>query len=74
MEAFIDTFSTNELLARTFIEANPVTEYLPKEYIENAAIKTGTEISVFVLGFGTLGQEVYRQSVLNNQLVTFDGE
>lgn len=74
MEAFIDTFSTSELLARTFIEANPVTKYLPKEYIENAAIKTGTEISVFVLGFGTLGQEIYRQSVLNNQLVTFDGE
>ena len=74
MEAFIDTFSTSELLARTFTHANPVTGYLPKEYIENAAIKTGTEISVFVLGFGTLGQEVYRQSVLNNQLVTFDGE
>ena len=74
MEAFIDTFSTSELLARTFTHANPVTKYLPKEYIEDAAIKTGTEISVFVLGFGTLGQEVYRQSVLNNQLVTFDGE
>ena len=74
MEAFVDTFSTSELLARTFIEANPVTKHLPKEYIEDAAIKTGTEISVFVLGFGTLGQEVYRQSVLNNQLVTFDGE
>ena len=74
VEAFIDTFSTSELLARTFTHANPVTKYLPKEYIEDAAIKQGTEISVFVLGFGTLGQEVYRQSVLNNQLVTFDGE
>ena len=74
MEEYIDTFSTNELLARTFTHANPVTGYLPKEYIEDAAIKQGTEISVFVLGFGTLGQEVYRQSVLNNQLVTFDGE
>lgn len=74
MEAFIDTFSTSELIARTFTHANPVTKYLPKEYIEDAAIKTGTEISVFVLGFGALGQEVYRQSVLNNQLVTFDGE
>ena len=74
MEAFIDPFSTSELLARTFTHANPVTKHLPKEYIEDAAIKTGTEISVFVLGFGTLGQEVYRQSVLNNQLVTFDGE
>ena len=74
MEAFIDTFSTNELLARIFIEANPITKYLPKEYIKEAAIKQGTEISVFVLGFGKLGRELYRQSILNNQLVTFDGE
>ena len=74
METYIDTFSTDELLARTFTEENPVTKYLPKEYIENAAIKQGTEISVFMLGFGKLGRELYRQSVLNNQLVTFDGE
>ena len=74
MEAYIGTFSTNELLARTFIEENPVTKYLPKECIADAAIKKDTEINVFILGFGKLGQEQYRQSVLNNQLVTFDSE
>lgn len=74
MEAVIDTFSTNELLARTFCEEHPVTQYLPKECIENAAVKQGTEINVFLLGYGKLGRELYRQSVLNNQLVTFDGQ
>ncbi len=74
MEAFIDTFSISELLARTFIEEKPITKYLPGSYIEDSAIKNGTEINVFILGFGKLGQELYRQSVLNNQLVTFDGE
>ncbi|MBE6903018.1 MAG: hypothetical protein E7480_00215 [Ruminococcaceae bacterium] len=74
MEAYIDTFSINELVARTFTEENPVTKYLPDIYIEDAAIKQGTQINVFILGFGKLGQELYRQSVLNNQLVTFDGE
>ena len=74
MEAFIDTFSTSELLARTFIEEHPITKHLPGSYIQDAAIKNGTEIHVFMLGFGKLGQELYRQSILNNQLVTFDGE
>jgi len=49
------------------------TKYLPKEYMENAAIKRDTEINLFILGFGKLGRELYRQSVLNNQLVTYDG-
>ena len=74
MEAYIDTFSTDELLARTFIEENPITKFLPNTYLEDAAIKQGTEINVFLLGFNKLGQELYRQSILNNQLVTFDGE
>ena len=74
VEAFIKTFSVNELIARTFIEANPVAKYLPDEYIENAAIKSNTKINIFMLGFGALGKELYRQLVLNNQLVTYDGE
>lgn len=75
MEAFIDTFCCTERLARTFTEKYPVTKYLPTEYIEDAAVKADAEISVFILGFGKLGKELYRQSILNNQLVTFeDGE
>lgn len=74
LEAYVDTFCTNELLARTFVEENPVTKYLPGDFIENAAIKPGVKINVFILGFGKFGKELYRQSVMNNQLVTFDGE
>ncbi len=75
MEAFIDIFCSTERLARTFTEKYPVTKYLPAACIENAAVKADTEISVFILGFGKLGRELYRQSVMNNQLVTFeDGE
>ena len=72
MEACIDTFSTKELLARTFTEEHPVTRYLPGDCVEEAAVKSGTEIALFILGFGGLGGEIYRQSVLNNQLVTFE--
>lgn len=74
LEAYINTFSTNELLARTFAEEHPVTKYLPAEYIEEAAIKKNAEIQVFLLGFQKRSRELYRQLILNNQLVTFDGE
>ncbi len=74
IEERICTFSKNELLARKFTEENPVTKYLPHTYIENAAIKNGTNINVFILGFGKLSRELYRSSVMNNQLVTLDGE
>ena len=74
MEAYIRTFSANELIARTFVEENPVTKFLPDAYIENAVIKENTEINVFILGFGNLSRELYRQSIMNNQLVTYDGE
>ena len=35
--------------------------YLPKEYILDAAIKPNTKINVFMLGFGKLSREIYRQ-------------
>ncbi len=74
MEAYINTFSMNELLVRTLIEEHPITKHIPNSYIEEATIKQGTEINVFTLGFGKFCKEWYRQSILNNQLITFDGE
>lgn len=70
-EPWIFTFCTNELLARSFAEAHPITEYLPKEWIDTAAIRHETKIHTFMLGFGPLSRELYRQCVLNNQLVTY---
>ena len=74
MEAYINTFSMNELLVRTLIEEHPITKHIPNSYIEEATIKQGTEINVFTLGFRKFCKEWYRQSILNNQLITFDGE
>ena len=70
--SLITTFCANELLARTFVEENPVTKYLPNDFVENAALKPGTDIHVFILGAGKLSHALYRQSVLTNQLVTFE--
>lgn len=72
--AQITTFCTDELLARTLAEENPITRFLPRQMIEKAAIKPGTQLNVFLLGYGKMGKKLYRQFILNNQLVTFDGE
>lgn len=70
--SLITTFCANELLARTFVEENPVTKYLPEGFVENGALKPDTDIHIFFLGAGKLSHALYRQSVLTNQLVTFD--
>lgn len=73
---YITTFCSNELLARRFTQDHPVTEYIPDDFIsEDASIKPEAAINVLYLGFGSLNREMYRQSVLNNQLAEYkDGE
>ena len=75
-EELVTTFCSNELLARTFAEENPVTRYMPADFVaEDASMDPETKIHVFLLGFSELSSEIYRQMVLNNQLVQFvDGE
>lgn len=70
----IDTFSTHELLARTFTEENPVSKYLPDEFFTNGALKPESDIAVFIVGYGKLGHELYKHSILNNQYVTYTDE
>ena len=70
-ESWIDTFCTDELLARAFAEEHPVTRYLPQTCIEDGAVRPDTDIHIFFLGFGKLSRELYRQCILNNQLVTY---
>lgn len=72
----ITTFCSGELLARHFTEEHPITEYMPRDFLEeDTSIKEGTALNVIYLGFGALNREMYRQSVMNNQLVIFkDGE
>lgn len=70
-EQWIDTFCAEELLARQFAEKHPITKFLPKEWIKDGAVRPDVRLHTFLLGFGPLSQELYRQSILNNQLVTF---
>ena len=69
---YITLFSRNELLARELAEKHPVTQYLPKEFMdEDTSVKADKKINVVIAGFGELNKEVYRQFVMNNQLVTY---
>lgn len=74
LEECIFTFSREEIMAHHIIENHPITEYIPLDFVdEDASIKTDAEINMYFLGFGSLSQEIYRQSILNNQLVSFVG-
>ncbi len=69
-EECITVFSGNELLARSFVEEHPVTEHMPRSmFAEDASVKPDSRINVYMLGFSPLSREIYRQSIMNNQLV-----
>ncbi len=72
----ITLFSRNELIARTFVDQNPITKYIPSHFIkEDTSVNPDVKINVFMLGFGALTRELYKQYVINNQLtVNTDGE
>ena len=70
--ASITTFCSRELLACSFTRKHPITEHMPQAFIDRAAIKPEKTVQMFFLGFGQLSRELYRQSVLNNQLVSFE--
>ncbi|MBR2901743.1 MAG: hypothetical protein IKC38_00815 [Clostridia bacterium] len=71
-EECITTFSRNELLARSFTEEHPVTEHMPRHmFAEDASVKPDSKINVYLLGFSALSGELYRQSIMNNQLVCY---
>lgn len=71
----ITTFCSNELMARTFIQKNPISKYMPQSFIEDGALRPDVVLNVFFMGFGELSRELYRQSIFNNQFVSYkDGE
>ncbi len=73
--ADITLFSRNELIARTFVDENPITADMPTCFFDaDTSVMADTELNVFMLGFGKLSREIYRQFVVNNQLCTFDGK
>ncbi len=72
----ITLFSRNELIARTFADENPITEYMPKDFFcEDSSVKGKVNFKVFFIDFCDLSRELYRQLAINNQLAEFrDGE
>lgn len=69
----ITTFSSLELMARTLVEQYPVPRFLPAEFLDDdASVKADKKINLFLLGFGELSEQIYRQSVRTNQLVKFE--
>ncbi len=74
--ANITLFSRNELIARTFVEKNPVTKDMPADFFEeDTSLKEDVNLNMFILGFSALNKEIYRQFIVNNQFCKYkDGE
>lgn len=69
----ITLFSRNELIARNFVDENPITKDMPKSFFEeDTSVKKGIGLNVFMLGFSSLSREIYKQFVINNQLAVYD--
>lgn len=67
----VTLFSRNELLARVFVDENPFTKHLPREFFEDdTSLKADTTLNLFLLGFGDLSREIYKQFIVNNQFAT----
>ncbi|MBQ6894757.1 MAG: hypothetical protein IJN40_04630 [Clostridia bacterium] len=66
----INFFSRNELIARKLVESNPLTRYMPEDFFApDRSIKEEKKLNVFMLGITPLSMEIYKQFVINNQLV-----
>lgn len=66
---YITLFSLNELVARKFVEENPVTRYIPENFLKHdTSLKKNARINVLMVGFGARNKELYKKFVINNQL------
>ncbi len=73
---YLSFFSRDELIARRFVEENPLTLHMNSDFFEaDTSLKADTNLNVFMLGFDDVSYEIYRQFAINNQFVKFkDGE
>ena len=79
LSPYIDLFNRYKLLSIKFVEENPITKYLSK-YIDSkkAAIINekeegfDTEINVIYLGFGKVNKELYKASIMNDQIPSYN--
>ncbi len=71
----ITLFSKNELVAREVVGKNPITKYMPKTFLDvDTSVKEDVTLNAFFIGFGPLNREIYKQFVINNQLVKRIGD
>ena len=75
LAAFIDCFNRYELFALDFVEKNPITEHLPKDFIleDKGVISSKKKINVMYLGFGKLSKTLHKVQLINDQLPTIKG-
>lgn len=70
IQTYVNCFSRAELIARKLNLDHPMSKYLPREYInDNCTLKKDANINCLIIGYGNIGKEVCRLSVINNQFV-----
>ncbi len=72
----VSCFNRYVLLARRFEMEHPITAGLTDKHLDykKGVVRDGVSINRLYVGFGRVNQELYRMSVMNNQLVTADGD
>ncbi len=65
--------SKYDLIAREFTDKYPITELVyPSVDTERAALKEGTEISVVMIGFGSVARKLFSTYAANNQVMRLE--
>jgi len=67
-------FNTFEIRARKFLWENPITKLIPFHWIdtEKARLKSKYKISNIFVGFGSTNKAIFKESIINNQLMNID--
>ncbi|WP_083820347.1 hypothetical protein [Leadbettera azotonutricia] len=70
----IQFFNPYEITVRSFLFDNPITKFIPREYIdtENACLKRKFDFLHVFIGFGKINREFLKQSIAANQVLGMD--
>ncbi len=70
---YLFIFSRSELSCRTLFMNDPIIKYFPKQYInEDTSMKEDIQINIFMIGFGDINQEIYKDLLITAQYVKQD--
>lgn len=68
------SFNLYNIIGRQFSFEHNLAEFLPKDFIENGALKKDKNVEVIMLGAGKTSLAVMRYLIMNNQFITVDGD